>query len=109
MRISSWRQYEEVNIDFDRRVTIITGSNGSGKTTIINLIGGMIGSGATFGSVPEIDKITGTTVYKIFTARNKRSQQDVQTNIGFIGMSDGTFSQMYANESNAAQYGVTYN
>jgi predicted ATPase len=38
LRLSNWRQFEKVNIDFNDQVTILTGQNGSGKTSIVSLL-----------------------------------------------------------------------
>lgn len=36
--ISEWRQFDEVNIEFHERLTVLTGSNGAGKSTILKLL-----------------------------------------------------------------------
>lgn len=38
MRIEGWRQFREVEIDFHDRLTILTGSNGAGKSTILKIL-----------------------------------------------------------------------
>lgn len=38
LKISNWRQFREVDISFHERLTILTGSNGAGKTTVLNLL-----------------------------------------------------------------------
>ena len=38
MRLHTWRQFEDVDINFHERLTILTGANGAGKTTILNLL-----------------------------------------------------------------------
>ncbi len=38
LQISEWRQYANIEIDFGRQMTILTGANGAGKTTILNLL-----------------------------------------------------------------------
>jgi hypothetical protein len=38
MRLYRWRQFKEVDINFDNRMTILTGENGTGKTTILNIL-----------------------------------------------------------------------
>lgn len=36
--INRWRQFNRVEIDFHRRLTVLTGANGSGKTTLLHLL-----------------------------------------------------------------------
>ena len=31
--INQWQQFENININFENRLTVLTGANGSGKTT----------------------------------------------------------------------------
>jgi hypothetical protein len=38
IHLNRWRQFNCVNIRFDNRLTIITGENGSGKTSILNVL-----------------------------------------------------------------------
>lgn len=38
LSISSWRQFDVIDIAFHDRLTILTGANGAGKTTILNLL-----------------------------------------------------------------------
>lgn len=38
LRLSGWRQFKSVEIDFHPNLTIVTGSNGAGKTTILNVL-----------------------------------------------------------------------
>jgi hypothetical protein len=37
LRLNGWRQFSEVNVDLHPRITVLTGANGAGKTTILNL------------------------------------------------------------------------
>ncbi len=38
LSIQKWRQFDAIDITFDKSLTVITGSNGAGKTTILNLL-----------------------------------------------------------------------
>lgn len=38
LRITNWRQFRELDLEFHERLTVLTGANGAGKTTILNLL-----------------------------------------------------------------------
>ena len=43
LELATWRQFSVVDIDFHPSLTIITGTNGAGKSTILNILGQFIG------------------------------------------------------------------
>jgi len=60
LSISEWRQFKSVNIQFHERLTILTGSNAAGKTTILsNLLGRHGGWNIPLGSTPRKNRTTG--------------------------------------------------
>ena len=38
LRISNWRQFRDLDLKFHGRLTVLTGANGAGKTTVLNLL-----------------------------------------------------------------------
>ena len=38
IKLNSWHQFEKIDIDLSSKLTILTGANGSGKTTILKLL-----------------------------------------------------------------------
>ncbi|AIW17174.1 AAA family ATPase [Vibrio tubiashii] len=61
IKINYWRQFENVDIDFGSNVTILTGSNGAGKTTILSILSEHFGWSARLLSTPEKEGETGLT------------------------------------------------
>jgi ABC-type cobalamin/Fe3+-siderophores transport system ATPase subunit len=52
IELAGWRQFSVVKIDFHPNLTIITGTNGSGKSTILNILGQFIGVHRSYLGVP---------------------------------------------------------
>lgn len=51
--IQNWRQFENVEIEFHEKLTILTGANGAGKTTILNFLNRHIGWNFPIISTPK--------------------------------------------------------
>lgn len=52
LKFANWRQFSQVEIDFHPNLTIITGANGAGKSTILNILGQNIGAHRPYLAVP---------------------------------------------------------
>jgi predicted ATPase len=48
LTLQQWRQFSEVSIRFHRRLTVLTGANGAGKTTILNILNKHFGWNVNF-------------------------------------------------------------
>jgi len=59
IKIHTWRQYQNIDIELHPRLTIITGANGAGKTTLLNLISRHFGWPGQLVGTPKKDKKTG--------------------------------------------------
>lgn len=53
MSLQGWRQFETVELRFDKRLTILTGANGAGKTTILNILNRHFGWNLQLASTPK--------------------------------------------------------
>lgn len=63
LTISQWRQFAELEVIFHDQLTILTGANGAGKTSILNLLNKHFGWNASFISKPKRNKYKGTIEY----------------------------------------------
>lgn len=55
IKLSNWRQFKNIDIDFDNTLTVLTGANGSGKTTILDIISYLFGFKYSYTGVPKRD------------------------------------------------------
>ena len=63
IKISNWRQFENIDIELDSDITILTGKNGSGKTTLLNLLAKHFGWHIQLISSPQLDIKNGEKIW----------------------------------------------
>lgn len=56
LHLKQWRQFATVELTFHDRLTVLTGANGSGKTTILHLLNRHWGWNSKFVSTPRFNK-----------------------------------------------------
>jgi hypothetical protein len=101
---TKWQQFESVNLDFSNKLTILTGANGSGKTTILNLLAKHFGWDYSYLATPKKNKLTRAWGWVVdLFAQNEESDSLV---IGSIEYSDKSTASLVVPKQNQAQYQI---
>ena len=103
LNIKEWRQFSNIDIVFHNHLTVLTGANGAGKTTILNLLSKSTGWDPQFVSSYEKDE-KGISKYfnslktfgkKLFIKLVPTSEnQQIQNKLGELEFSDGSIGDL---------------
>lgn len=84
IQLNAWRQFDNLTIDFDKRMTLLTGANGSGKTTILNILSKAFGESIKF--VSNVDETSdGSINYSSSVIGNLEERRDTNYKSSIIG------------------------
>lgn len=108
--LRSWRQFDEINIEFHERVTIITGSNGAGKSTILRVLGQHFGWPQDFLATPIKTKNNGVTgeLKKLFNGVKKlfNPEQPNNNQVGELTYSNNVSTKLLVPQTNNISYSL---
>ena len=99
-----WQQFESLELNFHERLTVLTGANGSGKSTILNILAKHSGWDYNPLSVPWKDKATRAWGWMISLFKDKMDSNNLA--IGYIEYSDGSTASVKVPRENSAQYQI---
>ncbi len=102
IKISEWQQFQGVDISFDSRLTILTGANGSGKTSLLNILARHSGWQHPSFSTPRKEEKTGiiSFITRFFDGEDKSNALD----IGGLIYSGGQNAKLRTQQTASAQY-----
>lgn len=104
LTITNWKQFDKIDIDFHPQLTVITGANGSGKTTIINMLSLHFGWDHKELATPAQEIKTG--IFKYFSRWFKSENKANDFKIGELIYSDNNKSDLTISDGNSAQYTI---
>jgi hypothetical protein len=110
LTITDWRQFSNVDLALHPRMTIITGANGAGKTTILRLLAQHFGWHLPLLSTPK--KKPGATAFSYATGLFRKLlgspplQNQNSFEVGTITYSNGTSASLFVPENGGAAYTV---
>lgn len=104
-KLTDWQQFADVDIEFHPQATIITGSNGSGKTTILSILAAHAGWKCSFLATPKIDLVSNSLKYSsIDRGEKKEKKQLADRGVGAVIYSDGSIATLQAPDVSCTQY-----
>lgn len=105
--LSDWRQFKEIDIDFHPRITIITGANGAGKSTILKILSQHFGWSYSLLSTPKLSLVGEKTFYSGMFNYLRKTKKTESTNIaGTLEYDNFATANLVIPESNSAVYSV---
>ncbi|EMQ1489476.1 AAA family ATPase [Enterobacter kobei] len=103
LTLKDWQQFSDIDICFHPRVTILTGSNGSGKTTILSLLARHQGWQHISLATPKTDLISkGLKYFSLTRIINKHKNLDRK--IGTLTYTNQSEATILAPEVGSPQY-----
>lgn len=110
INLSGWRQFDNIEIDFSSNITVLTGPNGCGKTTILNVLARHFGWNINFISSPYYEKKSGKKLWSDLMREfeNEIDTSVNQTEVGEIEYSNGGKCKLIVPLQKQAQYQLQY-
>lgn len=109
LQLKNWNQFENVDIEWHPRLTVLTGKNGAGKSTILRILSKLVGSVSYELATPS--KPTGTNRRIHVTLQRKPSQQkqSITSHIGTITLANGSLLDLRVpDQSSSPLYSITF-
>lgn len=104
LEIRNWRQFSKVKLNLSARVTVLTGENGTGKSTLLAVLGQHFDWDSQFVSTPVHKR--GEQI-RYFSGNPDDSGSSLSV-IGELRYSDGTAEPIEVPEYGAPEFGISF-
>lgn len=105
--LTDWRQFKQVEIEFHPRITIITGANGTGKSTILKILSQHFGWQYTLLSTPRLSVTGEKNFYSGMLNYLRKIKKPENLNIaGTLEYDNLALANLIIPENNSATYNV---
>lgn len=105
--LKDWQQFSDIDINFHSRATILTGSNGSGKTTILSLLARHQGWQHFSLATPKTDLVSKSLRYFSLT-RFFKKEKNTDRKVGSLTYTNQVIASIYAPEVGSPQYQLQF-
>jgi AAA domain, putative AbiEii toxin, Type IV TA system/AAA domain len=116
LQLAGWRQFASVDVEFHPRLTVLTGINGVGKSTLLNVLARHVGVVLPYLAVPRSNKEGGFTYWvgrvtspEWWAGALLGWSQKPKNQVGEITYSDGAAAQLLVPESVGSSYQLVVN
>lgn len=107
IKLARWRQFEGVDLDLSSHLTVLTGPNGCGKTTVLNVLGRHFGWSLNFLTASFLSKKEKKARYS--DAWEAFEDESPGTNVvGSIGYASGLVSRLTTSPHDQSQYQLNH-
>ena len=110
IKFSQWRQYENIDLDLSSNVTVVTGKNGTGKTTLLNVLARHFGWNVNLISTPYFSQKKRSKFWSDVKS-SIESDFNIPNNairVGSIQYDNGVICALMTKNQVSVQYQLTY-
>jgi energy-coupling factor transporter ATP-binding protein EcfA2 len=116
LRVEGWRQFGRVELELHSKLTVLTGANGAGKSSLLRIFSRHFGFDRPFLATPVRDAAGGYSYMTgLFTGaiarlwRNLLQRSPDETSIGNLTYSNGQEQNLSVPASSGVQFGINLN